>query len=58
MEDFAAFAITFSIDDALDLSKGARYIPAEVTLARRRGDRVIYNEAEKHWLFEDGAQIR
>ena len=47
----------FPASDAEDFAKGARYIPGEVTLARRDGKRVIYDPAEQTWTMPDGKKI-
>lgn len=45
------------IDDATDVQNGARYIPGEVTLARRRGERVVFNPEQHTWRMPDGSEI-
>ena len=45
------------VDDATDISKGARYIPGEVTDARRAGQRVIFHEDLHQWQMPDGKMI-
>lgn len=45
------------IDDVTDIDKGARYIPGEVTLARRRGERVMFNPEQHTWSLPDGREI-
>mgnify|MGYP003393584147 CR=1 FL=1 len=48
----------FPIDDATDIRNGARYIPGDVTMARRAGKRVLF-DAEKHeWTLPDGSKAR
>lgn len=47
----------FPEDDAIDFSNGARYIPEEVTLARRRGERVVFNSQEHSWTMPDGSIV-
>lgn len=42
------------IDDAADAMQGARYIPGEVTLARRRGERVVFSPETHTWRMPDG----
>jgi hypothetical protein len=46
------------IDDANDVLNGADYIPFEVTLARRRGERVVYRCEQKVWVMPDGKEVR
>ena len=51
----------FPRSDAEDLSRGLRFIPGEVTMARRRGEKVFFvHEGDHqccwHWLFEDGSK--
>jgi hypothetical protein len=52
---------TFPRSDAEDMSAGARFIPGEVTLARRRGERVEFvNRCSPccwYWEFQDGSRI-
>lgn len=45
------------IDDVQDFQKGARYIPGEVTLARRQGRRVVFHPDQKKWMMPDGSWI-
>lgn len=45
------------IDDATDAMHGARYIPGEVTLARRRGERVVFHPERHKWTMPDGSEI-
>lgn len=47
----------FPRSDAEDFKNGARYIPGEVTLARRRGEKVTFNAAEHSWLMQDGSIV-
>jgi hypothetical protein len=51
----------FPSSDAADLGRGARFIPGEVTLARRRGERVEFRDRCTrvcwYWLFEDGSRV-
>ena len=52
----------FPRSDAEDLSRGARFIPGEVTLARRRGEHVdfVQNcEGQCCWCWQmpDGARV-
>jgi len=45
------------IDDALDFQKGARYIPGEVTMARRKGEHVVFCPEDHKWRMEDGTWV-
>lgn len=49
---------SFPRSDAEDMSRGARFIPGEVTLARRRGERVEFIQECGpccwYWLFPSG----
>lgn len=45
------------IDDATDALHGARYIPGEVTLARRRGERVVFSPETHTWRMPDGREV-
>lgn len=52
---------SFPQSDAEDLSRGLRFIPGEVTMARRRGERVIFvqscqNRCCWYWQFQDGSR--
>ena len=52
---------SFPQSDAEDMSRGLRFIPGEVTLARRRGERVEFvqkcnNECCWYWKFQDGSR--
>jgi hypothetical protein len=53
---------SFPRSDAEDLSRGARFIPGEVTLARRRGEIVTfeqpcdYSSCCWYWQFQDGSR--
>jgi len=52
---------SFPRSDAEDLSRGLRFIPGEVTLARRRGERVqfvqnCHNQCCWYWQFPDGSR--
>jgi hypothetical protein len=52
---------TFPYSDAEDLSRGLRFIPGEVTVARRRGERVSFIQLCHHpvcqyWQFADGSR--
>lgn len=51
---------SFPRSDAKDLSRGLRFIPGEVTLARRKGERVEFtqrcqNQCCWYWSFQDGS---
>lgn len=53
---------SFPRSDAEDLSRGARFIPGEVTLARRRGEKVQFNTDCQntccwYWKLPDGTRI-
>jgi hypothetical protein len=54
---------TFPYSDAEDLSRGLRFIPGEVTEARRAGQRVAFVDQHCHhaccwyWQFEYGDRI-
>jgi hypothetical protein len=51
----------FPRSDAEDMSRGARFVPGDVTLARRRGERVHFhsNCGKCCWFWEmpDGSRI-
>jgi hypothetical protein len=53
----------FPQSDADDLGRGARYIPGEVTLARRDGRTVRFEQPDDSdpktwfWLFDDDTRI-
>ena len=51
----------FPKSDADDFGHGARWIPGEVTLARRRGERVEFvrncGRCCWYWKFQDGTRI-
>ncbi len=52
---------SFPQSDAEDLSRGLRFIPGEVTLARRRGERIEFiqkcrNQCCWYWKFQDGSR--
>jgi len=51
----------FPRSDAEDLSRGARFIPSEVTLARRAGKRVLFvcrcSPCCWYWEMPDGIRI-
>lgn len=51
----------FPRSDAEDLSRGLRFIPGEVTVARRAGDTVFFQQSCMHpccwyWQFPDGSR--
>lgn len=53
---------TFPQSDAVELASGARFIPGEVTLARRRGEKVTFvqncnNNTCWYWEMPDGTHI-
>ena len=47
----------FPASDADDLGNGARYIPGEVTMARRRGEKVSFDPVKHQWTFDDGRVV-
>lgn len=52
---------SFPRSDAEDLSRGLRFIPGEVTVARREGQIVSFNQPCHHqccwyWKFQDGSR--
>lgn len=52
---------SFPQSDAEDMSRGLRFIPGEVTVARRRGERVEFiqncpNVCCWYWKFKDGSR--
>lgn len=52
----------FPIDDAADFTKGVRFVPGEVTVARRRGERVVLyqnctNPCCWYWQMSNGSRI-
>ena len=47
----------FPESDANDLRYGARYIPGEVTIARRSGEQVTFDARSHKWTFRDGRVI-
>jgi hypothetical protein len=49
---------SFPRSDAEDFSNGARYIPGEVTLARRDGKKVVFNSRLHEWTMPDGSIIK
>ena len=48
----------FPTADSNDLSNGAGSIPGEVTDARRKGEKVVYNKNTKTWTFKDGSTVQ
>ncbi len=46
----------FPQDDVADLASGATHIPGQVTLARRRDERVVYNH-DNTWTMPDGQTV-
>jgi hypothetical protein len=51
----------FPRSDAEDMSRGLRFIPGEVTEARRKGEAVSFQEpchhpCCKYWQFQDGSR--
>lgn len=51
----------FPASDAEDLALGARFIPGEVTMARREGQKVTFNQPCNaccwYWEFPDGTRV-
>lgn len=51
----------FPRSDAEDMSRGARFIPGDVTIARRRGEKVQFhcecNPNCWYWAMPDGSRI-
>lgn len=47
----------FPMSDVSDFNKGARYIPGQVTDARRRGEHVQFNPEKHQWTMPDGTKI-
>lgn len=52
---------TFPRSDAEDFSRGLRFIPGEVTIARRAGEQVVFMQPCNHpccwyWQFPDGSR--
>ena len=45
-------------DDLDDFKNGASYIPEEVTIARRKGEKVVYDSVKKIWTMPDGKIVR
>ena len=53
----------FPCSDVEDISRGARFIPGKVTLARRAGKKVNFvtdsqNPDEWYWQMPDGTRIQ
>lgn len=48
---------TVPASDAQDFRDGARYIPSEVTIARRNGERVTFDRDAHKWTMPDGTVI-
>lgn len=53
---------SFPHSDAEELSRGCHFIPGEVTMARRRGDKVeFHNDCNNsccwYWQFPDGTRV-
>jgi len=53
---------SFPQSDAEDLSRGARFIPGEVTMARRRGESVhfhvnCHNKCCWYWEMPNGSKV-
>ncbi|MCK4793081.1 MAG: hypothetical protein KAV87_55640 [Desulfobacteraceae bacterium] len=48
---------SFPQSDTDDFASGARYIPGEVTLARRRGEQVIFHPNSQEWEMPSGKMI-
>lgn len=53
---------SFPRSDAEDLSRGLRFIPGEVTVARRNGDLVLFEQPCTHpccwyWQFADKSKL-
>jgi hypothetical protein len=46
------------IDDVTDLANGARYIPGDVTDARRAGKRVVFHPERQVWTMPDGSESK
>lgn len=49
---------SFPQSDVDDLEHGARYIPGEVTLARRTGQKVEYRIDLQEWVMPNGEIIK
>ena len=53
----------FPHSDAEDMSRGLKFIPGEVTVARRKGERVAFVDQHCnhpccwYWKFQDGSRI-
>lgn len=48
----------FPKDDVIDLASGASYIPAEVTEARIKGEKVVYNRTKQEWIMPDKSIVK
>lgn len=48
----------FPAADVKDFEKGARYIPSEVTLARRNGETVVFDREHHQWTLPDGTIVK
>jgi len=48
----------FPAEDIEDISKGAHYIPGEVTDARRRGENVRFDPKKMHWIMPNGSIVK
>lgn len=52
---------SFPQSDAEDMSRGLRFIPGEVTVARRKGEQVVFTQPCHHrccwyWQFANGSR--
>ncbi len=51
----------FPESDSIDLQDGADYIPPQVTVQRRKGEKIIFVKegslADWYWLMPDGTKI-
>jgi hypothetical protein len=47
----------FPASDAADFQAGARYIPGEVTMARREGKHVTFDRKNHRWTMPDGSTV-
>ena len=52
------FCQVFPESDTNDFSNGARYVPGQVTLARRRGEIVTFDPYEHEWTMPNGDVVR
>jgi len=53
---------SFPRSDAEDLSRGLKFVPGEVTVARRKGEVVLFEQPCSHpccwyWLFADKSRL-